>query len=120
VRLVSTTQAWFGSGTIEIKDIEYNTGISDSEFEFVPPEGVKVFENDLSKPPKVEIGLKIWETLSKQKPTLNAKKVSIKGREGWIDSSLRRLTFKNNGVWFVIQGSHLTEDELIKIAESMI
>ncbi|RLI89332.1 MAG: hypothetical protein DRO98_01240 [Archaeoglobales archaeon] len=64
--------------------------------------------------------MEIWETLSKQKPTLNAKKVSIKGREGWIDSSLRRLTFKNNGIWFVVQGSHLTEDELIKIAESMI
>jgi|Deesub1362A_J573_1020465.scaffolds.fasta_scaffold01279_10 outer membrane lipoprotein-sorting protein len=44
VRLMSITQTWLKSGTIEIKDVEYDTGISDSEFEPVLPEEVEVVE----------------------------------------------------------------------------
>ncbi len=38
--------------TMEYKDVKFNTGISDSLFEFKPPKGAKVVEQKLFTPPK--------------------------------------------------------------------
>jgi len=38
--------------SIEYRDIKFNTGISDSEFEFKVPEGAKVVTRELPAPPK--------------------------------------------------------------------
>jgi len=43
------------NSTIEYKDVEFNTGISDKEFEFVVPEGAKVTERKFKRQEKLTV-----------------------------------------------------------------
>jgi outer membrane lipoprotein-sorting protein len=43
------------SSTVEYRNIEFNTGIEDGNFEFIPPKGVKVIEKEFKLPEKLTI-----------------------------------------------------------------
>jgi len=153
------------SSTIEYRDIEFNVGISDEEFEFKPPEGAKIVEKELKLPEKLtieEAQKRVNFTILKPRYTAgftfdyamvfegfvqlyyekgddvmviservggsgeskslpNAKKVKISDIEGEVAEvfGARMLKFSLNNVEISISGK-LSEEELIKVAESMV
>ena len=155
------------NSTIEYKDVEFNTGMSDEEFEFKPPEGAKIVEREIKPPEKLTIEgaqkevnftiltpsytagyefshamvfkfgsketvslyykkderiLTITEsTGSESRPMPNATKIKIGDRDGELAEIFgsRMLRFHINGVEVVIAGK-ISEEELVRIAESMV
>lgn len=153
------------SSTVEYKNVEFNAGISDEEFEFKPPEGAKIVEKELKLPEKLtieEAQKRVNFTILKPRYTAgftfdyamvfegfvqlyyekgddvmviservggsgeskslpNAKKVKISDIEGEVAEvfGARMLKFSLNNVEISISGK-LSEEELIKVAESMV
>jgi hypothetical protein len=152
---------------MEYQNVEFNTGIDDKEFEFIPPESAKIVEQKFEPPEKLTIeeaqgqvnftiaipeytasyefshamvfkfdgketvilyytkdgdAITISEsTAGEGRPIPNTTKVKIEDKEGEIAEIFgnKILRLYSDGIEIAISGK-ISEEELIRIAESMI